>query len=239
MAGAPPLSKYLGEVRAVGELAQFVMTDTTATLPRGDGHSVIVYPGLIASDTATHLLRSRLAELGYDVHGWEQGRNHGLQRDVMAEIRSQLVHLCRKSERKVSLIGWSLGGLFAREVAKRRPDCVRLVITAGTPCSDFRANHAWKTYERLAEHKVDELPVETDLAALPPVPVTAIYSDMDGIVAPECMDIGRGDRHESVKVQSTHMGLVWSREVLAIAADRLAQPEGAWAPYQPRPAKDE
>ncbi|MBZ6378099.1 hypothetical protein B5C34_01545 [Pacificimonas flava] len=231
MAEPPSLALHLRELFSVGELARFIVSDTTSGLPRGDGHPVIVYPGMLGSDTTTYLLRSRLSEIGYEVHGWELGQNLGPRRDTLSEIRSQLVRITSEAGRKASLFGWSLGGLFAREIAKRRPDCVRQVITAGTPCSNFRATNAWKTYERLNDHAVDEIPFDTDLSELPPVPVTAIYSREDGIVAYDCMDIGQGPRHESVQVSSTHIGLVWSAEVLAVTADRLAQPEGEWAPY--------
>lgn len=235
-AAPPPLGKYLGEVRALGALASFLWSGAGAAadahLPRGDGHPVIVYPGLLGSDLSTQALRSRLAGLGYDVHGWGLGQNLGLRPDTLSEIRSQLVAVTRAAGRPASLFGWSLGGLFAREVAKRRPDCVRLVITAGTPCmGDLHATNAWRTYERLNRHAIDDPPIDIDLETLPPVPVTSIYSEEDGIVSPGCADIGCGARHETIRVDSTHIGLVWSAEVLAIAADRLAQGEGEWAPY--------
>jgi pimeloyl-ACP methyl ester carboxylesterase len=215
----------------VAELAKFAISDTTPELPDGDGHPVIVYPGFLGSDINTYMLRNRLRALGYDVHGWEQGQNLGLQRNELSEARSQLIRVCQDAGRPASLFGWSLGGLIAREVAKRRPDCVRQIITAGTPCRDLRATNAWKTYERVNDHPVDDVPLDTDFDELPPVPVTAIISGDDGIVARNCMDIGCGTRHESIEITGTHVGLVWSHAVLDILADRLAQPEGRWTPY--------
>ncbi|MBV7255533.1 alpha/beta fold hydrolase [Pacificimonas sp. WHA3] len=228
----PPLSQYLMEVRAVGEFARFLMSDRTHELPRGDGHGVIVYPGFMAADTTTFLLRRRLAKLNYDVYGWGQGQNLGLRAGMLPEMRRHLKAVAAKSGGRVSMIGWSLGGLYAREVAKLEPDHVRLVVTAGTPCvGDMRGNNAWKLYERLNDHWVNSPPLPTDLETLPPVPLTSIYSDGDGIVAPECTKIGNGDMHESVRVDSSHVGLAWSHEVLAVTANRLAQPAGSWAPY--------
>ncbi|MHB9880995.1 esterase/lipase family protein [Pacificimonas sp. ICDLI1SI03] len=230
---APPSrTQYLKEVRAIGEFAQFLLNNRTASLPRGDGHAVIVYPGFLAADTTTFLLRRRLATLGYDVHGWGQGQNLGLRRDTLPEMRSHLIRVAERSGGPVSLVGWSLGGLYAREVAKRRPDCVRLVVTAGTPCiGDMRGNHAWRLYERLNDHWVNSPPLPNDLEELPPVPLTSIYTDGDGIVAPQCANIGNGERHESVCVRSSHVGLAWNHEVLAVTANRLAQPKGSWTPY--------
>ena len=230
--GAPPLRQYLGEVRAIGEFARFLFTGASDDLPRGDGHAVIVYPGFLAADTTTYLLRRRIRALGYDVHGWGLGQNLGLRRDMLAEMRSHLVRVAEASGGRVSLVGWSLGGLFAREVAKRRPDLVRLVVTAGTPCAgDMRANNAWRLYERLNDHWVNRPPVPNDVAEPPPVPLTSIYTDRDGIVAPHCANIGHGETWESVRVDSTHVGLAWSHEVLAVTADRLAQPAGEWRRY--------
>ncbi|MGB7406079.1 MAG: alpha/beta hydrolase [Pacificimonas sp.] len=229
---APSRGQYLTEVRAVGEFANFLVRNRTHELPRGDGHAVIVYPGFLAADTTTFLLRRRLASLGYDVHGWGQGQNLGLRRDLLPEVRAHLGQVAEKSGGSVSLIGWSLGGLFAREVAKRRPELVRCVVTAGTPCvGDMRANNAWRLYERLNDHWVNSPPIPNDIEELPPVPLTSIYTDGDGIVAPECANIGNGPTWESVPVNSSHVGLAWSHDVLSVTADRLAQPEGEWEPY--------
>ena len=219
-------------------MARFFIGDHPADLPPGDGHGVIVYPGFMASDASTHAIRTGLAQLGYQVRGWQQGRNYGLKRDLLSEMRSHLVAVAEETGGPISLFGWSLGGLYARELAKRRPDLVRGVITAGTPCQgDLHATNAWRLYEFMNDHKVDDPPVTTDLAELPPVPVTSIICAEDGIVARECADIGHGDRHETVRVASSHIGLVWSPEVLAITADRLAQTRGEWRPWAPRQDK--
>jgi pimeloyl-ACP methyl ester carboxylesterase len=235
LTAAPSKKQMLGEVRAIPELCRFAAKDRTAGLQIGDGHPVIVFPGFLANDALTAPLRRRLGELGYWNAGWRFGSNLGLKPGLM----TQMVHYVRSvragQKRAVSLIGWSLGGLYAREVAKRIPDQVRLVVTLGTPATgDLHANNAWRLYERLNNHKVTSPPIDTDLSELPPVPVTSILTPADGIVAPECCDIGSGPIWETLRVGGTHIGLVWNAEVLKIIADRLAQPEGGWLPYRLR-----
>lgn len=229
---APPLRRFIGELRAVPELVRFAARNRTAGLPRGDGHPVIVLPGFLANDMLTVPLRRQLTSLGYWNAGWRFGANLGLKPGLL----TQMVHYVRSvsagQKRAVSLVGWSLGGLYAREIAKRIPDRVRLIVTLGTPATgDLRANNAWKLYERLNDHKVSAPPIEGDLAVLPPVPVTAILTPTDGIVAPESCDIGSGPTWETLRVGGTHVGLAWNADVVRIVADRLAQAEGAWHPY--------
>jgi pimeloyl-ACP methyl ester carboxylesterase len=215
----------------VPELVRFAMTARLEGLPHGDGHPVLVFPGFLAGDTLTAPLRARLTHLGYWNAGWRFGANLGLKPGLLAQMVHYVKSVHAGQKRKVSLIGWSLGGLYAREIAKRVPDRVRLVVTLGTPASDMRANNAWRLYERLNDHKVTAPPIEGDLAELPPVPLTAIWTADDGIVAPASTDIGHGPTWETLEVGGTHVGLAWNADVVRIIADRLAQPEGVWAPY--------
>jgi len=229
----PPLRRLLGEARAIPELVRFSLRDRTAGLPKGDGHPVIVFPGFLAGDILTGPLRRRLGELGYWNAGWRFGTNFGLKPGLL----TQMVHYVRSvnagQRRPVSLIGWSLGGLYAREIAKRIPDRVRFVVTLGTPSTgDLHANNAWKLYERLNSHKVSAPPLDTDPGERPPVPLTSIMTPDDGIVAPACVDVGCGETWETVSVSGTHVGLVWNAEALRVIADRLAQPAGTWTPYR-------
>ncbi len=217
------------------EFVRFVAKDRTSGLPRGDGHPVLVFPGFLASDVLTAPLRSQLTRLGYWNAGWRNGTNLGLKPGMLAQMVHYVKSVRAGQKRKISLIGWSLGGLYAREIAKRIPDHVRLIVTLGTPASDMRANNAWKLYERLNDHKVTAPPIDGDLTALPPVPVTAIWTPDDGIVAAASADIGNGPTWETLQVGGTHIGLAWNAAVVRIIADRLAQPEGTWRPYQPAP----
>lgn len=229
----PPLRRLLGEVRALPELCRFAVRGRTAELPRGDGHPVIVFPGFLASDAFTLPLRRRLGALGYWSAGWRFGTNLGLKPGLLAQMVHYVKSVHSGQKRPVSLIGWSLGGLYAREIAKRIPERVRLVVTLGTPAiGDLHANNAWRLYERLNDHKVASPPVEGDISELPPVPLTAILTPMDGIVAPGSADIGSGPTWETLRVGGTHIGLAWNADVLRIVADRLAQPQGEWRPYR-------
>lgn len=232
MISPPPLRQLAGEVRALPELLRFAMKNRAAGLPKGDGHPVLVFPGFLASDMLTAPLRARLTRLGYWNAGWRHGTNLGLKPGLL----SQMVHYVKSvhagQKRRVSLIGWSLGGLYAREIAKRIPERVRLVVTLGTPANDMHANNAWRLYERLNDHKVAAPPIDSDVTELPPVPLTAIWTPEDGIVAAASADIGNGPTWETIKVGGTHIGLAWNAAVLKVIADRLAQPDGMWRPYE-------
>ncbi len=202
------------------------------TLRRGDGHSVIIYPGFLAHDVLTMPLRSRLAALGYQPWGWAGGFNFGLKDGLLESMLAQVERTALDSGGKVSLIGWSLGGIYARELAKRLPDKVRCVITLGTPfAGDMRANNAWRIYELFNSHKVTAPPVATSLSEPPPVPTTSIYSMDEGIVAAESSLNPAGPLLENIKISGSHVGLVWNADVLRIVADRLAQVEGGWKRY--------
>lgn len=230
-AAAPPLGRFVGELRAVPELCRFAMNGTVAGLPRGDGHPVLVFPGFLAGDMLTVPLRRRLGALGYWNAGWRFGTNFGLKPGLLAQMVHYVKSVHAGQKQPVSLVGWSLGGLYAREIAKRIPDRVRLIVTMGTPAiGDMRANNAWKLYERLNDHKVTAPPIDGDLSALPPVPVTAIVTPADGIVAAETVNIGDGPTWETLYVGGTHIGLAWNHDVVRIIADRLAQPAGTWQP---------
>ena len=201
-------------------------------LPRGDGHSIIIYPGFLAHDVLTIPLRSRLASLGYQPWGWAGGFNFGLKDGLLESMLAQIERTATDSGGKVSLIGWSLGGIYARELAKRLPDKVRCVITLGTPfAGDMRANNAWRIYELFNSHTVTAPPIETDVSAPPPVPTTSIYSIDEGIVAAKSSLNAAGPLCENIEISGSHVGLVWNADVLRIIADRLVQPDGDWKRY--------
>lgn len=203
----------------------------------GDGHPVIVYPGLGAGSMTTSQLRIFLTRAGFEVSDWGGGVNighegefdqwlDGLVRNVRAQHASH--------GRKVSLVGWSLGGIFAREIAKRAPDAVRSVITLGTPFSALgTANHAGTLYKML-NGDAGKLPaaIEARLPQSPPVPTTSVYSKSDGIVCWEGCIERESARSESVEVDASHLGMATHPDVLRIVAGRLAQPEGRWKPLR-------
>ncbi len=228
---APPSRELLLlELRAIGELSAFFATYPLLRLaPRGDGHAVLVVPGLAASDASTAPLRRFLADQGWKPHGWQLGANHGPRPGVEAKMQERLASLFRASGRTVSVIGWSLGGIFAREIARRAPEQVRTVITLGSPFAGApRASNAWRLYERVSERKVDDHPWRERMKVPPPVPATAIFSRSDGIVAWQgCLE-QEGPSAENIEVQGSHCGLGHNPLALYAIADRLAQREGHW-----------
>ena len=174
------------EGRAISELGAFIGALPLLSLaPRGDGHPVLVLPGLVASDTSTRPLRSFLKGRGYAVSGWRQGRNLGLRDGVQHAMVDLVRELSDTNQRKISLVGWSLGGLYARHLAKMMPDRVRSVITLGSPfASGPKATNAWRVYEMASGRRAEEdHRFGGSMSDTPPVPTTAIFSRTDGICA--------------------------------------------------------
>ncbi len=221
------------EGRAVWELGATVsMWPLLSRSPKGDGHPVLVLPGLVASDLSTRVLRRFLRERGYYVHGWELGRNLGLRDGVEKALFERLDALNQRHGQKVSLVGWSLGGLYARVLAKHNPDVVRSVITLGSPFAGSpRSTNAWRVYEWASGQKSDDPQAHERLRGTLKMPATSIYSRTDGIVAwPSSID-EESPISENIEVYASHLGLGVNPAVLYAVADRLAQPEGAWKPF--------
>jgi len=207
-----------------------------AAAPRGDGHPVIVLPGFTTTDTSTRYLRRFLRSKGYYVHGWRPGANMGPTSRIVHGLEERFAEVSEMHGRKCSLVGWSLGGVFAREIARVEPDLVRQVITLGTPLrleslDQLGAGPLFKalsfTYDPTAKG-ADDLRLPQ-----PPldVPSTSIYTRTDGF-APwgTCLEESGGQR-ESIEVVGSHSGLGHNAAVLAIIANRLAQPEGEWSAF--------
>ena len=237
-AGAPPKWLYLTDpARATAEYGLLIAAlPLRQLLPVGDGHPVLVLPGLLADDGSTWTLRRILRDLGYRVHGWRLGRNLGPTATTVAGMQNRLLELHSRYDSAVSVIGWSLGGIYARTLARDTPSAVRQVITLGSPIrlaheSQSRAGRAFDRYAHL--HVVPrELPLECGAGALP-VPATSIYSRYDGIVAWQaCLDPPSA-RAENIAVVSSHLGFGHHPAVIWAIADRLAQPPDQWAPFRP------
>jgi pimeloyl-ACP methyl ester carboxylesterase len=205
--------------------------------PKGDGHGVLVLPGLLADDLSTGTLRVFLGGLGYGVRGWGLGRNLGPTDAVIAGMPRLLASLATTTGGPVSVIGWSLGGVYARELARDHPDLVRQVITLGSPFGlvDDRQSRADGAFRRRARRHVDpaRLPTREQLRRPVPVPSTAIYSRSDGIVDwHACVDPADAT-HQNVEVRCGHLGFGVDAGTLWTIADRLAQPSGECAPFRP------
>jgi pimeloyl-ACP methyl ester carboxylesterase len=191
------------EARAIPELAAFAMTagPLLVTMPRGDGHAVLVLPGLGGGDSSTAPLRWFLGQLGYRSFGWGLGQNIGFGRHVTDGLDELLT--AKREAGPVSLVGWSLGGVHAVELARRRPDAVRSIITLGSPLAGRRESPAG-------------------------IPTTSVYSRTDAIVPWSASVIQERDLHENVEVAGSHLGLGHNPVVMAVVADRLAQRPERW-----------
>jgi pimeloyl-ACP methyl ester carboxylesterase len=190
----------------------------------------MVIPGFIANDRTTMELRRALAEAGFRVHPWRHGMNWGARADTLDRLKRAL-DLCG-AKRPVLVVGWSLGGLYARELARVAPDRVRAVVTLGSPVWGDRRHYTnvWKLYERIARHPVDNPPIP-DSEAKPPVPTLAIWSRRDGIVGAPSARGTDATRDKAVEINSTHMGFAVSkkgtRQAVAEIVKFLDETEGA------------
>jgi hypothetical protein len=241
-AAAPSAGLFITEpVRGLIDLAALlVAAPWLATAPRGDGHGVLVLPGLLASDTSTLPLRAYLGWLGYDVRGWDLGRNRGPTEEVLAGLPRALLTHARRTGRPVSLVGWSLGGIYARELARRHAKHIRQVITLGSPFAlkdPRRESRVHGPYQRLSHTHADgaRLPSYEQRARPIAVPSTSVYSRLDGIVAWQaCVEPETG-RHQNVEVRCSHVGFGVDPATLWLIADRLAVPPGQHRPFRPPP----
>ena len=192
----PRMWRAFGSTRALGP-------------PRGP--PALVIPGFIAHDRTTAALRKALAEAGWRVHGWEMGVNWGARAETIERLEQRLDAIA--GEGKILVVGWSLGGLFARELARAVPHRVRAVVTLGSPFSgDPRQNNVWRLYERIAGHRVDQPPIPR-LTDKPPVPQLALWSRKDGLIAPRAARGLEHERDEAVELDCTHMAFGISRRV--------------------------
>lgn len=237
---APSSLLYLTEgVRSWVDFGLLVQSaPLMAALPRGDGHPVLVLPGLLASDTSTVTLRRTLRRLEYRTHAWRLGRNIGPTERIVVGMRERLEQLAARYDQPVTIVGQSLGGIYARQLARHSPESVRQVITLGSPIrlASTEQSRAHAAYDWFADRHVEtwDLPLEHGEGPLP-VPATSIYSRLDGIVAWQvCLDEPSA-RAENIPVPASHIGMGHHPAVLWAIADRLAQPAGEWAPFRPPP----
>ncbi|VBA41479.1 esterase/lipase family protein [Mycobacterium attenuatum] len=237
---APPLALYLTDIpRAVAEYGQLVsVLPLRRMLPVGDGHPVLVLPGLLAGDRSTWTLRRLLRRVGYRAHGWGLGRNIGPTPEAVRGMEARLDEVHARYEAPVSLIGWSLGGIFARALARRHSTAVRQVITLGSPfrMEDERQTRATPSFKRYAHLHAEQhaLPLKSEAEPMP-VPTTAIYSRFDGMVAWQTCINPPSPRSENIAVLASHIGYGHHPATVWAIADRLAQPQGTWTPFRPPP----
>jgi len=240
-AARPSAALLLTEpARGLVDLASLlVAAPWLATARRGDGHGVLVLPGLLASDTSTLPLRAFLGWLGYDVRGWDLGRNRGPTEEVLAGLPEAVLAHAERTGRAVSLVGWSLGGIYAREMARRHPALVRQVITLGSPFArhDPRQNRAHRPFQHFSHLHADASQVPTPEERARPInaPSTSVYSRLDGIVPWRACVAPETERHQNVEVRCSHIGFGFDPATLWLIADRLAVRPGQHRPFRPPP----
>ncbi len=239
---APPAAPGAGllltePIRGLADLAALTLAAPwMAAAPHGDGHGVLVWPGLLATDTSTAALRQFLRWLGYEVRGWDLGRNHGPTDAVLDGLPRALMAHAERTGRPVSLVGWSLGGIYAREMARQHPELVRQVITLGSPFAqtDPRQSYAEYPYQRLSHlHAPAARRVREQIAKPIDVPSTSVYSRWDGIVSWRTCIEPDSALHQNVEVRCSHLGFGVDPATLWLVADRLAAPAGLRAPFRP------
>jgi pimeloyl-ACP methyl ester carboxylesterase len=243
----PPRALYtLLEGRALLEMALLpALYPVLRGTPQGDGHPVLLVPGFTAGDSTLIGLSAFLRTRGYHVETWGLGQNTGFKLKFSQALEQKLRYMHHRHRRKVSLVGWSLGGVYAFYAAHSAPECVRSVVSLGSPMK-FSATELLdvpvvvKGLYRYFAHPMGPVAHLANvrakvLRAPPPVPSTCVFSMTDGIVPPEAarIDDSDDDQHENIWVPGSHVGLGFNAAVMWILADRLAQAEGEWRPFDP------
>ena len=208
----PSLRRLLGELGSLPRSALPLRNLPPAAKPR----PVMLLPGFGAHPLRMRKMLRALSQAGHRAHGWGLGMNLGPTAENFAFLTERVASLARIEGAPVALVGWSLGGVFAREIAKLRPEAVSMVVTMGSPFSgDRRANNAWRAYQFVTGHAVDAPPVGEDPAGKPPVPTVALWSPRDGIVSPRAACGRPGERDLAVALRCGHLGFANDPEAIA------------------------
>jgi pimeloyl-ACP methyl ester carboxylesterase len=203
--------------------------------PRGDGHAVMVLPGFMGGDGYNSAFRRFLSGINYAVHGWGMGRNLGPREGVLEGLEKSLHDLAERSAGPVSLVGHSLGGIFARELARVYPEKVRQVISLGSPFGEGRMTASIPARLFTALNPPDQLPIDQDtLPFAPPVPTTAIFSKGDGIVNWQTtyQHDGHHAQTQSIRVRGSHCGMTHNPSIWLLVAECLAMDPEHWQPFE-------
>lgn len=221
----PKLLRVLGELEWFVEPVRRVFRRIEIT-PSANPSIVLVLPGFATHPGRMRYLARHLEKAGHKTKRWGLGWNWGPQEDTLERLEERLAEVCGRYDTKVVLLGWSLGGLYARELAKRHPDCIDKVITMGTPFSGSpRANNVWRFYQLVAGHRVDTPPVEANVSVKPPVETVAFWSPLDGAISPRSAAGQPAERDRAVALRCTHMGFSYSPDAIQAVLAELDRPK--------------
>jgi pimeloyl-ACP methyl ester carboxylesterase len=211
----------LGELEVLAEPLRR-MTRRMEVSPAKDPKLVMLLPGFATHPIRMRYMAQQLEKAGHKAKRWGMGFNLGASEEAFERLSSRLISVQRRYDRKMVLVGWSLGGVFAREMAKRHPELIEKVITMGSPFSgDPHANNAWRAYQLIAGYRVDNPPIKAELAAKPPVETVAFWSPRDGIVSPRSACGKPGERDRAVALRCSHLGFAYSPECIAAVLREL------------------
>jgi pimeloyl-ACP methyl ester carboxylesterase len=220
-AGKPRLVRLLGEAEVLLEPFRRPRRKLVI-LPTANPQTVMILPGFATHPVRMRYLARQLETAGHRTKRWGQGFNWGPDEARFDQLEARLVDLHSRHGQPVVLLGWSLGGLFARELAKRHPQTVAKVITMGSPFSGSpRANNVWRAYQFITGHRVDAPPIEAQLAVKPPVETNALWSANDGVIAPRCAAGRPGERDRAIAVRCTHLGFTYDPQVIQTLLNEL------------------
>jgi pimeloyl-ACP methyl ester carboxylesterase len=220
-AAGPSLRLLAGELSVLGEPLRR-LTRKIEIAPATRPRTVMLLPGFATHPVRMRYMARQLERAGHRVKRWGLGWNLGPTPERFALLERRLLDLARRHGEPVAMVGWSLGGLFARELAKRHPANVAKVITMGTPFSgSMRANNAWRAYQFVAGHRVENPPIEAEISAKPPVETVALWSPRDGIVSPRSACGREGERDRAVALRCTHLGFAWDPQSIAAVLQEL------------------
>jgi pimeloyl-ACP methyl ester carboxylesterase len=224
--GKPRLVRLLGETQVLLEPVRRVRRKVEVARTTNPQVAMIL-PGFGAHPVRMRYLARQLEAAGHITKRWGLGFNWGPTEEAFDQVEERLLQLHAHHGRKVVLIGWSLGGLYAREMAKRQPDAVAKVISMGSPFSGSpRANNVWRAYQFITGHSVDAPPIPGELRVKPPVETVALWSPNDGVIAPRCAAGRTGERDRAVALRCTHMGFTYDPQVIAALLAELETTRG-------------
>lgn len=228
LAKPPSLSLWLREIPHTVQIAASPLRRVSAqTRKQGNGEPVMVFPGILSSDKSTSLLRRTLDRAGYIALASKLGFVTGVTPETFARAEARLHEAYAKHAKKVVLLGWSLGGIYARVLAQRYPQEVAMVVTMGTPFSgDRKANNAWRIYNTLNDHTVDTPKLPGDPSVKPAVQTVAVWSANDGVIAPECARGLQTERDVEIEVPFRHFAMGSDKQaidrIVAILAEQIS-----------------